>query len=116
MILLSIAAFLLLTSDDFYFRYSAYSYTISSLISLADYTGIENEYNDVISSISIDVIKDWNYNNKYWSDHNSMAKFADWVNDTYLKLSGANKGTESYNDTPIIVDPTEENQNEEPNE
>ena len=55
---------------------------------------------------SFDVIKDWNYNNKYWSDHNSMAKFADWVNDTYLKLSGANKGTESYNDTPIIVDPT----------
>ena len=101
-----VAAYLLLTSDNPYFRYSAYYYTISSLLSLADYTGNVDEYNDVISTINSGVKQDWSYCNKYWNEHNSMANFANWVNDTYLKLSGANKGVESYNDSPIIVDPT----------
>ena len=47
-----------------------------------------------------------NYINAYWASHRSLSDFANWWNDLYLKISGQDKGTESYNDSPIEVDPT----------
>ena len=99
-----IALYLMLTSENSYFRYSGYYFSLSSLNYLTRYTGVESDYQEVINSIDANYKKNRAFGSEYWKQHNSFADFGDWVNDIYLKLSGEKEGTNSYNDTPTDID------------
>ena len=100
-----VAAYITLHSEDYYLRYSGYYYTISSLLNLARYTGNEDDYKEVVNLLDARFIKNISFNNEYWKKHNSWANFANWWNNIYLKISGENKGTDSYGDDTPTIDP-----------
>ena len=100
-----IAAYITLHSSSYYLRYSGYYYTIGSLLSLADYTGNENDYSELVSMLDINFLKNLKFNRDYWNEHNSWAKFANWWNDIYLRISGEQDGSDSYGDDTPTVDP-----------
>ena len=99
-----IALYLMLTSKNSYFRYSGYYFSLSSLYYLSNYTGVDTDYQEVVSSINNNFKRNQNFGYTYWKEHNAFADFGNWVNDIYLKLSGEKEGTSSYNDTPTDVD------------
>lgn len=98
-----LTASLLLTSTDPYFRYSAYYYTISSLLTLANYTGTSGDYMAALNRIDNKWYKNMTYNNEYWNSHDTFQKIANWWNDLYLKMSGVKEGVDSYSDTPTEI-------------
>ena len=98
------ALYLMLTSENSYFRYSGYYFSLSSLLYLASLTGVESDYKEVMALVNNNYKLDKQYGNRYWKEHNAFADFGDWWNDLYLKLSGEKEGTKSYNDTPTDVD------------
>ena len=103
-----IALYLMLTSDNSYFRYSGYYFSLSSLIYLTNYTGVEADYQEVVALLDTNFRKNLSFGYEYWRKHNAFAEFGNWVNDLYLKLSGEKDGTKSYDDTPTEVDPEKE--------
>lgn len=100
-----IALYMMLTSQNSYFRYSGYYFSLSSLNYLASLTDVPTDYDEVINSLNINYKNNRNYGAKYWKEHNKFADFGNWINDLYLKMSGEKEGTNSYNDTPTEVDP-----------
>lgn len=100
-----VAAYITLNSSDYYVRYSGYYYTFSSLLSLANYSGVEDAYTTMTSKLHTKFIKNLRFNRAYWDKHNSWQKFASWWNDIYLKISGEKEGTDSYGDNTPTVDP-----------
>ena len=100
-----VALYLMLTSNNSYFRYSGYYFSLSSLNYLASLTDVPTDYEEVINSLNNNYKNNRNYGSKYWKEHNAFADFGNWVNDLYLKISGEKEGTDSYNDTPTHVDP-----------
>lgn len=100
-----VAAYITLHSNNYYLRYSGYYYTISSLLNLCHYTGNDNDYKEVVNQLSPKFVKNVSFNNEYWSKHNSWAKFANWWNNLYLKISGEKEGTDSYGDDTPTIDP-----------
>ena len=103
-----IALYLMLTSNNSYFRYSGYYFSLSSLNYLASLTGVETDYEEVINSLNINYRNNRAFGSQYWKEHNAFADFGNWINDLYLKISGEKEGTDSYNDTPTYVDPDKE--------
>ena len=101
-----VASYITLHSDDYYLRYSGYYYTLGSLMSLANYTGVEGDYNALYARIDNRYKKNMSFNNQYWKEHNKAKDFATWWNNLYLQLSGEKDGTSSYGDSATIVDPT----------
>ena len=100
-----IALYLMLTSENSYFRYSGYYFSLSSLYYLLNFTGVETDYQEVMNQVNASYKKDRNFGVDYWKKHNSFADFGNWINDLYLKLSGEAEGTKSYDDTPTEVNP-----------
>ena len=100
-----VAAYICLQSDDYLLRYSGYTYTIGSLLYLADYTGIEGDYQRLYNMIDKRFLNNLKYNRNYWNSHNAWKEFANWWNDMYLKLSGVKEGTANYGDSTPSVDP-----------
>ncbi len=101
-----LAAYICLQSKNVYLRYSGYVYTIWSLLDLANYTGVDNEFKDVYGTLSAKFISNQAYDSSYWNSHRSLQQFAEWWNNLYLKASGEEGGTQSYNDSPVIIDPS----------
>ena len=100
------AAYVSFKSDDPYIRYSAYAYTVESLLDMAKYSDTPDAYKTLVNKIDNKVWKNFDYINKYWDKHGVMEKLGDKINDWYLKLSGDKEGTASYSDSPTIVDNT----------
>ncbi len=101
-----VAAYLTLTSDDVYLRYSGYTYTFTRLLSLANYSDTENAYRTFYYQIDSQILANRSYISNYWNEHDLYNEIVDWINDLYLKLMGTEEGTDSYNDTTTVVDPT----------
>lgn len=102
-----VALCLSLTSSNKFIRFSAYYYSFGSFISLARHTGVEGDYANLVSTIDPHFLQYGTYANNYWSKYHLLDDFAEWWNNLYLKFSGVEEGTESYNDPPAIVTPTE---------
>ena len=100
------AAYVTLHSADPYIRYSGYTYTFGSLLDLLNYTGVKDEYREAYFTTSTKYQSNNNFNYNYWKSHNAWGNFAKWINDIYLKLSGQDKGTDSYGDSGSEVDET----------
>lgn len=98
------AAYICLNSDDLYLRYSGYIYTFNSLLSLARYTGVKDDYKQLYNMINKDILNNYTQINKHWNDHDFLGDFAEFWNDLYLKIFGS-ESTDEYQDPPAVVDP-----------
>lgn len=100
-----VAAYLCLTSDDYYFRYSGYYRTIQSLIDLMKFLDEDDsEYWAARDTIDWAYYECCNYSFKYWDEHNKGVQIGEFFNNLYLKSSGQKEGVDSYKETPIEID------------
>lgn len=99
-----VAAYICLNSDDVYLRYSGYICTFSSLLNLAKYTGNKNDYKNLYNQLNTNIISNYKQINEYWARFTFLDDIADFFNNLYLNIFG-NDSTESYDDTPVIVNP-----------
>lgn len=99
-----VAAYICLNSEDDFIRYSGYMYTFTSLLSLCRYTGNKDDYNNMRKQMDEDILKNYSYISKYWEKNDLLSHIGEFFNNLYLKLFGS-ESTESYDDTPIIVNP-----------
>lgn len=102
-----LATYITLNSDDYFLRYSGYMASFSSIMSIADYTGNDGDYAELSSQINPKIRSNRTYMNKYWSDHDMLAKFEDWLNNLYLKNNGVEEGTQNYGDSQPDVNKEE---------
>ncbi len=92
------AYYILLSSDDDYFRYCAYMYGISHLTSVL-YQLSPELYSEVMQGYPKAAQKERTAENNFWMERYSfMEEVGDFLNDLYLKMSGADNGTDSYHD------------------
>lgn len=102
-----VAAYICLNSDDPYIRYSGHNIAFWSLDAFIKATNVEEDENEFYNNISENIYKSNSYQHDYWEKHGLLEKFADWVNDLYLK-SNNDQGTVSYSDNiDVVVTPTE---------
>lgn len=103
-----VAIYLLLTSEDYFLRFSGYFWSFYRLFDLVYYTDDPNNYLELESKIPYEIRKNDYYNYKYWKDHDLLGKIGDFFNNLYLKSSGTSEGTDSYNDTETEVNEEEQ--------
>lgn len=97
-----VAAYLLLTSDDPYLRYSGYMFTYDYHLLNPIYWSNNDLYMEFYTQIPQVVWEERaiSYEIYYKYDHlnNYLSEVGNKVNDLYLKLNGQKDGTASYND------------------
>ncbi|MDD4315938.1 MAG: DUF3810 family protein [Clostridia bacterium] len=104
-----VSRYLALTSEDIYFRYAGYMYTVNRLLEIAYYTFDKDKYTELyyLYPEAARVERDAEY--AYWSKYDSVIdKVSDFMNDLYLKISGVDDGTDNYRDVSdkvIVTDP-----------
>jgi hypothetical protein len=103
-----VAMYVTLQSDIPFIRYSGYYNTFYSLMNLSFYVGDAQAYGRIYQNFHAHIKSDFTYGYRFWQNYNLLNEFAQWVNDTYLKLFGQQDGTDSYVDQPdigeIIID------------
>lgn len=102
-----VAFYVCLNSDNEYLRFSAYINYFYQMkrITTKDYLSEEqrNELHKVDSQYS----KTYNFVYYYWQDHNLLGDIGDFFNNMYIKSSGVEEGTTSYQGgTDIKIDET----------
>lgn len=102
-----VAAYICLNSDDPYIRFSGHNVAFWSLADLIKATNDKNDENELYAKLDDAIYESNAYQHDYWEKHGLLEKFADWVNDLYLK-SNNDQGTVSYSDNiDVVVTPTE---------
>jgi len=99
-----VATYITLTSENEYLRYSAYNKIYPQLLS-AIYMLSRDDYAEMSAYITQDVYTERANANDFWEKYSLFADISEFFNDLYLKLSGVEEGTDSYNDNPIIIIP-----------
>ena len=103
-----LAFYVCLNSNSAYLRYSAYASYFYQIQSIGSGTYLTEEERTHLVLIDNQFNKTRDYVYKYWKKHDALAKFADFFNNLYLKSSGAQEGTQSYNGgTSYTYDPTQ---------
>lgn len=92
-----VAFYICYTSNDPYFRYSAYQRTFSSLYPFVLTRLGLNGYQAFVNKLGEKIINNMRYDQQYWSNYHLLDDVGNFFNNIYLFLSG-NKGTSSYND------------------
>ena len=92
------AYYVLLKSDDPYFRYCAYMYGLWHLTDLL-YQLDADLYNDIIQKYPKEAKIERKIEKDFWlTKHSFMEDVGEFFNNLYLKMSGAKDGTGSYHD------------------
>ncbi len=99
-----LATYLMLTSDEPLFRYSAYYNTIDSLLNLLHLSDNKDDYKEVRDLISSDIWKNYRYIYDHWNGKMFLYDLGNQINDWYLKIFGQKNGTDSYHDDDPEVD------------
>jgi hypothetical protein len=103
-----VAMYVTLNSAIPFIRYSGYYNTFYALMNLSFYVGDAQAYGRIYQNFHAHIKRDFTYGYQFWQNYNVLNEFAQWVNDTYLKLFGQQDGTDSYVDQPdigeIIID------------
>ena len=103
-----LAMYILLHSENYYLRFSAYYWGFYRVFELANYTGNKDDYDTLNNKICYEIkLNDW-HSYQFWKKHNLLERIGNWFNNLYLKSSGEEEGTVSYNDTPTVVDEEKE--------
>ena len=97
-----VALYVCLLSDDPYVQYSGLFNSFYTLLNLLRYIGEPTAYQQMYQTLSLNIRKDYAYQNAFWSEYDVLDTFARWVNDTYLKIFG-NDGVSSYVDVPDVI-------------
>jgi hypothetical protein len=97
-----VALYVCLLSDDPYVQYSGLFNSFYTLLNLLRYMGEPTAYQQMYQTLSLNIRKDYAYQNAFWSEYDVLDTFARWVNDTYLKIFG-NDGVSSYTDVPDVI-------------
>lgn len=103
------ARYLALTSNDIYFRYAGYMYTVDRLLEIAYFTFDKDKYAELYYLYPSEARAERSREYEYWSGYDSIVdKVSEFMNDLYLKISGVDDGTENYRDISdkvIVTDP-----------
>jgi hypothetical protein len=101
-----LAFYVCLNSDSPYLRYSAYAATFYQLEVMVSETYISAAERENLHPIDTTFNLSRNYVNSYWAEHDLLGDIGDKINDLYIKSSGIEDGTDSYNGgTQIETDP-----------
>lgn len=92
-----VALWMTLNSQNDFIRYSGYFSSISSLLNLAQYTGIENHRQNLVNLLSPTIRSNFQAYGLFWQQYQWLDDFARAVNDFYLRILG-NNGVISYVD------------------
>ena len=91
-----LAFYVCLNSDNPYLRFSAYNRYFFLLRSLTSKTYLSDENRNQLTAIQPQLSLYDSFERKFWEDHNLLAKIGDFFNNLYIKSSGVNEGTASY--------------------
>ncbi|MDE7165326.1 MAG: DUF3810 domain-containing protein [Clostridiales bacterium] len=92
-----LARYILISSDDGYLRYCGYYYAFANLLEAFVLTEDTEAYYAYGAQISSKVRTEQWYAYEYWdSQWDLIGQIAEFFNDLYLKLNGAQNGTGSY--------------------
>ena len=92
-----LAFYVCLNSDSPYLRYSAYAATFYQLEVMVSETYISAAERENLHPIDTTFNLSRNYVNSYWAEHDLLGDIGDKINDLYIKSSGIEDGTDSYN-------------------
>lgn len=93
-----LAAYITLSSDDPYIRYSGYCNFYRDILKILTARQMSAAYESAIQKIAPAIIKELNYRYEYYNSFSkTLSIIGDMVNGIYLKLNGAENGTASYN-------------------
>lgn len=99
----TVSAYLLLTSQNQYLRYSGYVYAMQSALSIvSSYPNSETDYFALRDSINPGVFVELSNYSKHWSKYTLLDDIGEFFNNIYLKLQGQTDGTGSYEKPPVI--------------
>ena len=99
-----LAQYILSTSDDPYFRYSAYWCSLDYLMKLMPQAQLNNEYKEVVGLICDEIWQNNRYVAEHWKGATYFYDLGQKINDWYLKAQGQKEGVTSYEGTPSEVD------------
>ena len=100
-----VAMYLTLTSSNEYIRYCGYINSFPYILNVAKYSQDTTMYSRLRDNIDEKIMNNWRYISAYWNSHKLGKTIGNFFNDLYLKLQGTQNGTDSYDDTPVDVDP-----------
>lgn len=94
-----LAWYVLVSSDDDYLRYCGYYAVFDDLLVALLLTGASEQYRQYDAAVYDLIGKERAYARKYWdSQPDIIGQIAEFFNDLYLQLNGADNGTGSYGD------------------
>lgn len=101
-----LAFYVCLNSENPYLRYSAYYGYFWQLSNMTSTTYLRDEQRESLHAIDRAYINTIMYTNEYWKKHDLLRNIGDFFNNLYIKSSGVEEGTASYNGgTEYEVDP-----------
>ena len=93
-----LASYVLLNSDNYYLRYSAYMRVFFNFIDIVNFLDDSNNIrNAIYTKLDDNIFLNNNFNYKYLTDANLLRVIADFFNDLYLKIFSGD-GLGAYDD------------------
>ena len=101
-----LAFYICLNSENAYLRFSAYNRYFPLIGKMNSKLYMSSEERATLVSINAAYYKYLSFESKYWDEHDLLGNFADWINNLYIKSSGVQEGTSSYQGgTTDVTDP-----------
>ena len=101
-----LAFYVCLNSENAYLRFSAYNRYFYYIGKLSSSIYMSQEERATLVPINSAYSKYATFERKYWDEHDLLGNFADWINNLYIKSSGVQEGTSSYQGgTTDVTDP-----------
>lgn len=91
-----LAFYVCLNSEAPYLRYSAYAATFYQLEAMVSETYITAAERENLVPLDPTFNLSRGYVNSYWAEHDLLGDIGDQINDLYIKSSGIEEGTDSY--------------------
>ena len=98
-----LSLYICLNSEDPLLRYSAYWFSIDSVIDIISLSDTPEERSEVIKKINQKIRDNFKYIVNHWDGMTFLSDLGDKINNLYLKISGQFNGTAAYVDTNTEV-------------
>ena len=99
-----LSLYICLNSEDPLLRYSAYWFSIDSIIDIINSSDTPEQRSEVIKMINQKIRNNFTYVVNHWQGMTFLSDLGDKINNLYLKISGQKNGTIAYIDTDTEVD------------
>lgn len=99
----TVAAYLLLTSENVFLRYSGYVDCLPDVLKMVRmYPNSAEDYKRLSNSVDAGVSQEIANYNKHWNQYTLFEDIGEFFNNIYLKLQGQGNGTGSYTEPPVF--------------